>query len=75
MHRSTENVTLQERTAQLESIVHNLTERVQYLEDQATSQAMQIQSTMLTMPALENEETEARITVMEETLTRLQEQL
>jgi hypothetical protein len=32
---------------------------------------MQIQSTMLTMPALENEDTEARITVMEETLTRL----
>ena len=36
---------------------------------------MQIQSTMLTMPALENEDTYARVTVMEETLTRMQEQL
>ena len=36
---------------------------------------MQIQSMMLTMPALENEDTCARITVMEETLARMQEQL
>jgi hypothetical protein len=30
---------------------------------------------MLTMPALENEDTYARVTVLEETLTRMQEQL